>query len=302
MILTEAQPPSLWPISRSRMRRSRGRYGRGLGLVLLLACAACERRAGESTGPRLPEGVAGEILQRAITAAGGWQRWTAARDVAFVTTFTLFDPVGNPTSESIGLHKSPLHGSPRVRLESLGLPEPFTLGFDGTEAWMLHDGAAVRDPDRLQLPRFNMVSNVFWFSLPFSLAELPATVTDAGEETDQGKRWQRLRVVLAEDAPEAPGDWFVISFDPDTGLIDHVLVHVTAAFLSHEMWLGKWLDYEDHDGLKKERRRQFFPADEQGRVLGNKVAEQLVEDVRFNNGFPDSLFDKPLAAGGGSPT
>jgi hypothetical protein len=251
---------------------------------------------------RLPEGSAGAIVQRAIDAAGGWERWTSARDVAFVTTFTLYDPFGNVSSESIGLHKSPLHAPLRVRFESLGLPAPVTFGFDGQEAWALRDGAPIRDPNRLSLSRFNMVGNVFWFSLPFSLAEWPATITDLGEQRDGERRWERIKVALDERAPEAPGDWFVIYFDPASGLIDRVLGHITAPFLSHNLWVGRWLDFQDCGGIRKERRRQFFPADTDGNIVGNLVVEQLVEDVRFNNHFPPELFQKPLAAEGGAPT
>ncbi|MBI1817881.1 MAG: hypothetical protein HYR72_23130 [Deltaproteobacteria bacterium] len=269
--------------------------------VLLLSCVACER-TNDAPPLRLPAGSAGVLLQRAIDAAGGWDRWLAVRDVAFVTTFTLYDPVGNISSESIGIHKSPLHQGPRVRYESLGLPQPVTLGFDGKDAWMLRDGAPIREPARLALSRFNMVGNIFWFSLPFSLAELPVTITDLGEQRDGDTRWQRLKVTLDDGAPEAPGDWFVISLDPQSGLIDHVLGHITASFLTHSLWVGKWLDYQDCGGIRKERRRQFFPADAEGAIVGNMVVEQLVEDVHFNNQFPPQLFEKPLLADGGNPT
>lgn len=283
--------------------------------AVIVICVACEQAPEPATPAvpapvvakaapmnlRLPTGTAGPILQHAIDGAGGWQQWTAMHDVAFVTTFTIFDAGGNVTSESIGLHKSPLHVGPRVRFESLGVPEPVVLGFDGKDAWMMRDGSPVPDSPRLVLSRFNMVSNIFWFSLPFSLAELPVTVTDLGAADDKTP-WQRLKVTLADNAPEAPGDWFVFYLHPQTGLIDHVFAHITAPFLNHNLWVGKWLDYRDCDGIKKERRRQFFPADADGTIIGNMVVEQLVEDVRFNNHFTADLFVKPLAAGGGKAT
>ena len=281
--------------------------------AVIVSCVACENSPAPTastsattpaivaSSPRLPSGSAGQLAGRAIEAAGGWDRWIAAHDVAFVTTFTVYDRGGNVSTESIGLHKSPLHAGARVRFESLGLPEPVTLGFDGKDSWMLRAGAPVRDPGRMMLSRFNMVSNLFWFTLPFSLAELPATLSDLGD-ADGATRWHRLKVVLDAGAPEAPGDWFVLYLDPQTGLIDHVLGHITAEFLNHDLWVGQWLDYQDCDGIKKERRRQFFPADAEGAIVGNMVVEQLVEDVRFNNHFSEQLFRKPLIADGGNPT
>src|SRR5215831_1606094 len=238
-------------------------------IVALVISFSIGCQSGRATGgPRLPDGNAGQILGRAIEASGGWDRWSSLSDVAFVATITIFGPFGEVASESIGLQKAPLHGSPRVRFESLGLPEPVTLGFDGKNTWMLRDGAPVRDPGPMVFPRFNMVSSIFWFSLPFSLAEMPVTITDLGPQSFEGRTWQRLRVKLEEGAPEAPGDWFVIYFDSKTGRIDHLLGHITASFLRHELWVGRWLDFRDCDGLQKERRRQFYPADEEGNVIG----------------------------------
>jgi hypothetical protein len=267
-----------------------GRVAGGtLAAVLLTACdGGCRDSA-----PNGPSGSAGEILERAIAAAGGWERWAKLKDVAYATTFTLYGPLGEVRSETIGIQKSPLHGSPRARFEPLGMTDRLVLGFDGKEAWALRGTRPPPEGDRMVFARFNMVSNVFWFSLPFSLAEMPASVVDLGVEAHDGVDLHRLRVTLDEDAPEAPGDWFVIYFDSRTDLIDRVLAHVTAPFLSHELWLGRWLDYQDWDGIRKERRRQFFPADEGGRLIGEMVVDQFVEDVRFNNDFAADIFEKP---------
>ena len=275
-----------------------------LPLAALVLFAACENPPGEPPPePRLPAGAAGEVVARAIEASGGWERWRSIRDVSFVSTFILYDPAGNVTNETIGLHRSPLHEpTVRARFESLGLPEPVVIGFDGRETWMIRDGRAVPGHDQLALARFNMVSDVFWFSLPFSLAEAPMTITDLGEtETHEGK-WHRLKISLDEGAPEAPSDWSVVWFDTRTHLVDRIFSHVTAPFLRHRFWVGQWLDYRDWQGLRKERRRQFYPADPEGRIVGGLVAERLTEDVRLNPGLDDRLFEKPLAARGGRAT
>jgi len=269
--------------------------------VALAACLACEPGRSASV-PNLPDDSAGRIVARAIEASGGWKRWFELEDVAFVTTFTIYDPFGDVASESIGLQKAPLHGSPRVRFESLGLAEAVTLGFDGKSPWMMRGGAPVRDPGPLAFARFNMVSSVFWFALPFSLAEMPVTLADLGAQSVKGHSWQRVKVTLAAGAPEAPGDWFVIYFDEQTGLIDHLLAHITASFLRHDLWVGRWLDFQDCTGIRKERRRQFYPADDEGNVIGELVVDQLVEDVRFNNHFAAEIFDKPLPLRGENQT
>jgi hypothetical protein len=266
-------------------------------VALAWLCGACTSGGSEGV-PRLPSGTAGKILARAIDAAGGWQRWHALHDVAYVNTLTLLDPDGDVTSQSIGFYMAPLHHGMQARMHSIGLPNEVVLGANGPDTWIVRDGVPVSEPQRMELTRFNLVSNLFWFSLPFTLAEWPGTVTDLGTADGEDKvRWNRLKVVFDPGNPGVPGDWFVLYINARTGLIDRVHARLTATFLRQELWVGKWLEYRDLDGLKKERRRKFYPADDNGTILGALVADQLVEHVRLNNGYSSELFKRPSAAG-----
>ena len=272
-------------------------------VVLQLTLAACQQpvestaapaaaASPASAAPHLPDNDAGRVVARAIAAAGGWDTWLRHRDAAFISTLTLFDPLGNATSETIFMHKLPLHEGLKTRLESIGLSEELVLGFDGRDAWMLRDGLPINEPNRIAFTRFNAISAAYWFNLPFVLAELPGQLSYAGTVTEGDKRVEKVRVTY-QDIDAAPADWLVIYFDAGSGLIDHVHSHITAAFLRQSLWVGKWYEYRDIDGIKRERRHMFFPADTDGAAIGPMAAEQLVEHVRFDNGFSKQLFVKP---------
>jgi hypothetical protein len=251
----------------------------------------------------VPDGEAGQLLRRAIDAAGGWERWRAVRDVAYVSMLTIVDPVRQVTTDSIGWFMAPLHAGAQARMDSLGLPTEVRFGIDAEDTWIVSDGTPVTVPGQLALTHFDMVSSLFWFSLPFLLGEAPVTLTALGEEYgDAGAHWQRLKAEFDQPNPAVPGPWFVLYLDAETGLIHHVYGRLTAPFLRHELWIGEWLHYRDCDGIKKERQRQFFPADEEGAITGAMIAEQFVEHVRFNNGYGPQHFRKPPAVerGGGS--
>lgn len=273
----------------------RALVGSVVAASLVVACTSADRAP-----PALPEGRAGEILARAIDAAGGWESWAEKRAATFVSTTTISNPGAGTTSETLGLYRFPLHDYGKVRFDSLGLIEAVAVGFDGKDVWLMRDGRPVAEPGNLDVPRFNVVSTAFWFGLPFRLAELPVTITDEGDQTVEGEVYARLRVTMKEDAPETPGDWFVISFDAKTGLIHHLVGHITAPFLAHHLWVGFWRDFQPIGGLLVERRRRFFPSDENGKVIGDLVVDQLVEHVRFTPKLPEDLFHKPTGAGGRS--
>jgi hypothetical protein len=281
----------------------RARVRRRVLAMLPLLYAACSSTTPEPerAAPRLPNGSAGRVLSRAIDAAGGWERWRSTHDVSFVSTLTLLDRSRNLSSESIGWYRAPLHDGMRARMESIGMTSAITFGVNGDQTWILRDGERMDDPARLAVTNFDLVSNLFWFSLPFSLAELPATITDMGATSEGAAQWDRLKVEFAARNPGVPGEWFVLYIDHGTGLIDHVHARLTAPFLRHDLWVGKWLDYHEYDGFKKERQRQFFPADDHGTIVGPVVATQLVEHVRLNNGFDKELFNVPPEAKGAEP-
>lgn len=229
-----------------------------------------------------------------MDAVGGWERWMERKDVAFISTLNILDPMRQVASESIGWFMAPLHAGTLARMDSIGLPNEVSFGIDGADTWIVSDGKEIEAPGQLGLTRFSLVSNLFWFSLPFSLAEVPVSITDLGTiEGDEGTRWHRLKVLFDEPNPGVPGEWFVIYFDTETWLIDRVHARLTAPFLQHELWVGRWLRYRDWDGLKRERQRQFFPANMEGQIVGRLMAEQFVEHVRFNNGFAEHHYKKP---------
>ncbi len=272
-----------------------------LTLLLLLAAGCADSSVTKLTSrtePQLADDEAGRIVRRAIEAGGGWEMWRQHRDAEFVATLTILTPGAEVVSETIFLHKILLH-EPGVRVDSIGLIEEVIFGFDGGREWMLRGGRAVTSVAGTAFTRFHAMADALWFGLPFVLAERPVELSYLGSESGDGRQWERVRAGLSDAA--IPADWMVLYFDVETGLVDQIHAHVNAEFLAHSLWVGRMRDYRTVGGLRKERRRLFYPADPEGKIIGPLAAEEIVEHVRFDNGWARDLFSAPLAAGGGSP-
>ncbi len=283
-----------------------------LAVALLLAMAGCSERPQRGAAPaqpsaaaqkpeELPTSRAGEIVERAIAAAGGRDAWRRHRDASFLGTVTFFDAGGNPSSESIYLYRVLLHQGVKVRLESVGLPDELVFGLNGPDWWMLRSGRPVDEGGRTVGTQFLAATMAYWFQLPFVLAEDGSQLSYEGPEVDQEKRWEKVRVQYGNES-SVPFEWLVFYFDAETGLIDRLHCAVRAAFLRQPLWVGKWREYRELGGIKRERRRAFYPADREGRMIGPVAAEQLIEHTRFDDDPPAEWFRKPLVTGPGSPT
>lgn len=270
-------------------------------LAVLPACREAEEGApaapAAAARPPLPDDDAGRVVARAIEAAGGWENWMRHRDVSYVSTLTVFDSLTRPVSETIFLHRTMLHDGVKTRLESIGLGEEVLFAFDGESEWMLQGDRLVTEPARTAFTRFHALSSVFWFSLPFVLAELPCEMTYLGSETDGDSRVEKVRVVYPESVP-LPFDWLVLYFDVQSGQLDRVHVRALAEFLQHSLWLGLWREPRRTGGITYSRRRAFFPADGSGDIVGSMASEQLVEHVELDDGLAPGLFKRPLGVRG----
>jgi hypothetical protein len=281
-------------------------------ILLLCAClGGCRGRAeegrevGDGGAPAaavaaplvLPDDDAGRVVARAIEASGGWESWQRHRDASFVSTLTIFDPVGNAVSETIFLHRILLHRGVMTRVDSIGLGDEVQFGFDGDAEWMLHGGRVVSESQRVAFTRFHALSSAYWFSLPFALAELPGELTYLGREERGGRTFERIRVGYDDSVP-LPFDWLVLYFDAATGRIDRVHVHALAEFLQHSLWVGVWGEARPVGDLEIGRRYAFFAADPAGEIVGRLAGEQLVEHVEFDRGFGPELFRRPSGARG----
>lgn len=272
------------------------RWRVALAALALVAAGCSDETSGTAGQGRAASGRAGELVKKSIAAMGGWERWMALRDFSYISTLTIFDPARQILSERVGWFRAPLHKGALARMDSIGLSSAVQFGIDAGDTWLLRDGAMVEDPGQLAISRFELVSSLFWFSLPFALVEMPAQLTDLGEETGQdGQSWHRVKAVFETRNPGVPGNWFVLYFDSSSWRIDRVHAHLRAPFLRHELWIVQWRQYEQHDGLWIERERRFYPADISGRIVGPLVAQQLVEHLKLNPGEADRSFRRPGA-------
>lgn len=282
-----------------------------VAVVLLGPAAGCAPEAGdavppaaESTAPsaaavdpldRLPDDRAGEVVRRAIEAAGGWDQWAAKGTVDY-TKRTVHQDEGEGDRESADRHRYRLHPSPAMRIDwDDAEGRDAVLINDGDEAWKVVDGEIATEPsDRDQAWNATFGSH-YMFSLPFKLTDEGAHFTHEGQETlPDGRLADRIRVVYDPGVGSAGGmHTWTFFFTADRGDLAAYFLHFGEG--TEDYRFTEYGPPEDIDGLTLPTRRTVWRS--------NAAMEKLALDsdihhdaIRFGVDLPDELFRPPEEA------
>jgi hypothetical protein len=252
----------------------------------LVACAA--RPPAPQPPARLAESEAGKVILRAIEAHGGWASWVKASAAEYVWERPAPAPTDPPQRWRVSFD---LHGG-RVRIED---PASRTVQvWDGREAWSEPADAPLETP-----VRFTTRTEHFWFSLPWKLADPGARLELLEDEERDGKRCHRVRVTYEPGVGDTPQDWYIYSFNADSGLLEGVVFTVT--FFGPEPgetgftpYHGVWSDYVQAGGLRIASRRSFGRWNE-GKAAEPPFSERLLEVQVGREPLPEAAFARTPA-------
>jgi len=91
-----------------------------LACALLMMATGCaveqkENKAAPSPAASLPQNQAGDVVKRAITFAGGWEKWAAQQTVQYQKTTIQYNDDGSVKKKTVELHQYVLQPQLRVR-------------------------------------------------------------------------------------------------------------------------------------------------------------------------------------------
>lgn len=242
---------------------------------------------------RLPDSPAGEIVRRAIDAAGGWQAWAAQPTVSYLKVTDRYGPDGEIESSRGDRHRYRLDPSPAMRIEYTGADgREITLINSGQEAWKLVDGALATDEaDRNQAWNSTFGSQ-YVFSMPFKLTDPGAILSYEGRVTlADGTEVDAVRAEYEPGAGSAGGmHVWTYYFDPDDA---HLVANLLEFGPDPDDW--EYTEYFDHRAfgdLTLPSRRISYHSNAAGEKLV-KASQLTNREVRFGVPLAEDLFRPP---------
>lgn len=252
----------------------------GVFVVLGLACAS------RQDNPRA-------LVERMVAEVGGIDKLYSLRDVEY--TYTYHDLTGD--NKDISLERYVFDGERswakyEVREKNV-VPQmegEVMQGYNGKESWMTINGALVDDPQLMNLCDFLRKTNYYWFTMMFKLLDPGVRYEYSGTKAVDGIEYDLIRITFGEEVGDVQ-DTYLLYINPRTKLVDQFLFTVMD-FGINEPFLMK-VEYEEVAGLKLPAKRKAVAADWDGVPKNDNWVAEISANIKFNNGFDRSLFDKP---------
>jgi hypothetical protein len=106
----------------------------------------------------------------------------------------------------------------------------------------------------------------------------------------EGNTYDLVRIGF-EAGVGAVQDSYLLYLNRDTHLVDQFLFTVMDFGIKEPLLMK--VTYKEIDGVKLPVDRTYIASNWHGQVKGTNWTEEIMEDIKFNNGFDRTFFRKP---------
>lgn len=242
------------------------------------------RARSEEAQARLNSTEAGRLVQAAISAHGGLERWYGSGPLLFRYRYERAEGPPIDTRQVVDPWAA--------RARHATMPDSSVrFGWTGRQAWVAPAGAEA--PINA---RFWSLTPYYFVGMPFVLADPGVNLETAGQMAAEGQTYSLVRVTFDPGTGDAPDDYYYVLLDPQTRRVGGVryVVSYPGFYAEGEASPERLMLYDgaqDVGGLSFQRGFRSFAWTEDG--PGAPAAEGAVTDMRFLPEAPDTLFALP---------
>ena len=231
----------------------------------------------------------GHLLEEAVAAHGGLERFRAVRDWRIVADRRIEgDSVVNEIYEEYLLRHGAFEKTLLVKKREGSV---LVFGHDGKTGFALTDGRLRDDEGALGEAYYRAHGEYYLRSLPFKWMDPGVRAEYAGRETTEGRELDLLRITAEENVGKAWKDVWVAAVDRETHLLwEARLTH----HRENETWTSppatgtteivyRYTDYRDVSGLRIPHRLEYY-------AEGRKSGENVIRTIEIDSGLAPAVF------------
>jgi hypothetical protein len=231
------------------------------------------------------------LIEKMVETIGGTERLYQLKDVQYTYTYAR-----NPEAKDVSIERYIFDGEyswaeySELGAGMLPMEGKVVQGFNGKESWMTVDGKLVEEAQPAKLADFLRKTNYYWFAMFFKLLDPGINYAYKGTRTYEGIPYDLVEITFGENVGDAQ-DIYLLYVNPYTHLVDQFLFTVMDFGLKDPLMMK--VDYMPVDGLLLPTSRRYAPATWEGEIREENWILEISEDIKFNNGFEKSAFNKP---------
>ena len=264
--------------------------------VLMLCAVSCSAPAEDPLADeidaihaRLAASEGGELVRRAIDAAGGIRAWLEAPTSSYIWDASFGNFVLKSHLVADNRSRRIYHDILETSSHMSPLPLEAQMAWDGTNAWIY--------PDTLMLnPRFWASTAYYFQSIPFVLADPGLRYERLPDDTLDGHVQHMVKVSYNDHVGDAYGDTYVLYVEPESGRMN--AIRYTSTFGQGRPAPGEvsegllyYLDYQSFDELTVPTRFERYTYSNSEK--GDLVASVTVSDISFRAPFDEARLVMP---------
>ena len=240
----------------------------------------------ENNGNKDPK----ELIEQMTEVTGSYDDLKSLKDVEYTYIVKNVDTGKSDISIERYIFDGELSRGKFLQRDDNTFPElkgEIIQGYNGSESWMTVDGKSVSDDSALKYADFTRKTNFYWFAMMQKLLDPGIIYFYKGKEKVGGIEYDLVQLSYEPGIGDV-SDTYTLYINPETHLIDRFYFTVMDFGITDPILME--VDYKQFEGVKLPVTRKFSAVVPD---MGTMNIVEVMTDLKFNNGFDKSIFNKP---------
>jgi len=231
-----------------------------------------------------------ELIERMTEVTGSYDDLKSLKDVEYTYIVKNVDTGKSDISIERYIFDGELSRGKFLQRNDNTFPElkgEIIQGYNGSESWMTVNGKPVSDDSALKYADFTRKTNFYWFAMMQKLLDPGIIYSYKGKEKVGGIEYDLVELSYEPGIGDV-SDTYTLYINPETHLIDRFYFTVMDFGITDPILME--VDYKQFEGVKLPVTRKFSAVVPD---MGTMNVVEVMTDLKFNNGFDKTAFDKP---------
>jgi len=230
----------------------------------------------QNPAPAVYQNDAHRLVAESVAKTGGYEQIKALVDATCIVT------IKTPEGKKFVFEEKYIFEGEKSwsrSMERPGTSQEIIEGFDGDSTWLLYDGKAVTDPEKLKNTRHSLKTSFYLFAMNQKLLDPGLIYRHVRKDTVDGQFYDVVEITFESGIGDVQ-DTYYLYINRQTKLVDQLLLTVLAFGVTEPELVR--LTHESFGSLMIPARQKYCKSNWNGDVLDGQWSEHVFSNILFN--------------------